>query len=234
MTTKPPDLDALLREYIGDDKPPEPEPEPEAASPEPEPEAEAASPEPEPEPASPEPEPPPSAGAAAAALLAEYLKDDEPGEPGAWTPEGEPAPAAPDDLQRMLTLYLEVDEDVAPGPDFSLPRCVEVDELLGRYALDGEDVEQDLAAALDEHLRQAEGATQLFSGSPLQWRQVTAARVRDMFELGERMKAYALAYAERDELAYTEDPEWDDETIKGVPPPNAPPIPPRARPGKGK
>jgi hypothetical protein len=134
------------------------------------------------------------------------------------------------ELQQMLSRYLDTASGVAPEErDFSLPRNTEVDELLRRYTLDNEDVSDRLASSLREHLRrQPADRAPTPQPSPRvsssQWTRVTASKIEGSRDLDERMQSYAHAYAEQDEQAHTFT-SADDSTIKGIPPPNAPPIP---------
>jgi hypothetical protein len=147
------------------------------------------------------------------------------GSHGATSPEAKRAKtsaAAPVALEQMLSRYLDTARGSSDERVFSLPRCIEVDELLRRYVLDQEDVSDRLASSLREHLRRQPEAPNRNSSS--QWAPVTAAKLDAASGLDERLQRYAHAYAEQDERLHTFS-SADDSTIKGIPPPNAPPIP---------
>jgi hypothetical protein len=143
---------------------------------------------------------------------------------GGGTPQAPPAKA---DLRELLARYLDTfpgDGDEAKR-EFALPRSAEVDELLRRQVVDNEHVEHELVGSLRAHLeavpRDERHAPEPDASS---WAQVAASTQHALSSLDERLERYAHAYAELDEQAHTFG-SADDSTIKGIPPPNSPPIP---------
>ena len=136
-------------------------------------------------------------------------------------------PAAKPDLQELLARYLATfpsDEDDS-GREFTLPRSAEIDELLRRHVVDNEDVKQELLGSLRDHLETEPHDDRAPAGSP-QWAQVAVSTQHESLTLDERVERYAQAYAEHDDQAHVFTA--DSSTIKGVPPPNSPPIPARS------
>ncbi|MCA9669553.1 MAG: hypothetical protein KC503_28355 [Myxococcales bacterium] len=80
-------------------------------------------------------------------LLRDYLDDDE--ARSSASASAEPG----DELSSMLAQYLDTSRSGDnQGPSFSVPRAPDVDDLLRRYVLDGEDVRDDLQSVLERHL----------------------------------------------------------------------------------
>ncbi len=137
------------------------------------------------------------------------------------------------ELESLLGAYLETTAQ-SHTPDFAVPRSSEVDDLLRRYVLDLEAVEDDLTASLRDHLEQRRAETAEVPAAPAAealsetdadptWRARTASRVRETVDLENRMQEYAAQVAEHEETTHAFSCA-DESTLKGVPPPNAPPI----------
>lgn len=137
---------------------------------------------------------------------------------------------APEDLDELLASYLEVES--GSEESFAMPRSPEVDDLLRRYVLEEQNVSQDLATTLREHVREVRETSEERSvtatppprDGSAEWSQAVAARLRETADIDERVRSYAAAVAQEVERshAFSDD---HDSTIKGVPPGNAPPIP---------
>jgi len=129
------------------------------------------------------------------------------------------------DLENLLTAYLQMAGDAqAENPAFALPRSSDVDDLLRRYVLDQEDVSTALESSLRQHLKTSDHPAIPADASPEAWAREMASVLRQSTgDLGQRLSKYASAVAEQDERdhAFSDD---HDSTLKGVPPPNAPPI----------
>jgi hypothetical protein len=130
-----------------------------------------------------------------------------------------PGPNA--ELKALIESYLEVVEGER-AVEFAAPRSQDVDELLRRYVLDQEDVSGELESTLRQHLTTEESTVLAGEVSPAVNR--VAARLVETADLDQRLSRYASAFAEEDEKqhAFSDDHE---STLKGLPPPNSPPIP---------
>lgn len=163
-------------------------------------------------------------------LLKAYLHEPGVGaaQGGSPTEQGEqpgvavaarPNPTA--ELEALIESYLEVVESER-AVEFVAPRSQDVDELLRRYVLDQEEVSGQLESALRHHLTGEHPAMQPGEVSPAVSR--IAAHLGETADLAQRLTRYASAFAEEDEKqhAFSDDHE---STLKGLPPPNSPPIP---------
>lgn len=136
-----------------------------------------------------------------------------------------------DELEGLLARYLEtVPEEQAEEAlaEFATPRSSQVDELLRRAQLDGEETAPaELERSLEQHFRAvASGrAPSVESPEHAKWRKRTASDIHRMVGSGvyERIESYALRVAAEEESTHAFD-ESDESTIKGVPPGNSPPI----------
>jgi hypothetical protein len=133
------------------------------------------------------------------------------------------------ELEGLLASYLEVSSH--DDQDFSVPRSPEVDELLRLYMLEEKDVSKDLTSSLREHVRTSRETAEERAvtvtpprGPSAEWSQTVAAQLRDTQDIDERVRSYAAAVAHEEERTHTFSSDHES-TIKGVPPPNAPPIP---------
>lgn len=108
--------------------------------------------------------------------------------PPALRQEAKPRDA---ELEDLLSSYLEVSG--GRDQDFAVPRSPEVDELLRRYVLEEQDVSQDLANSLREHVRTTretaeERAVTVTPGrSSSDWSQAVATQLRETQDIDERM-----------------------------------------------
>jgi hypothetical protein len=130
------------------------------------------------------------------------------------------------DLENLLSVYMQTVEANAQQeqPAFALPRSSDVDDLLRRYVLDQENVGEALESTLRQHLKTSDHPVVAADASPEVWAREMASVLRQSTgDLGQRLSRYASAVAEQDEKdhAFCDD---HDSTLKGVPPPNAPPI----------
>lgn len=134
------------------------------------------------------------------------------------------------ELEELLGRYLdtmppqEAEEALA---EFTTPRSRQIDELLRRSQLDGDmAVLGDLEQSLREHLVAVDrGDSRETSGSQeyIKWRKRTASDIHRMVRVSDRVRSYAELVAAEDERVHRFDDEHES-TIRGMPPPNAPPI----------